>query len=118
MFAARSNLLRAIRCKIATLTPCEVATFGNVRFAPSSGLSHSVAPLPKCAKGLNRSRCRAPPPIARCGERLRGASCLKMRSCNPHSRQEPPHDRPGNEPVTPAHDRRHDDPEVRAEDPT
>jgi len=29
-----------------------------------------------------------------------------------------PHDRPGNEPVTPAHDRRHDDPEARAEDPT
>jgi Putative transposase len=41
-----------------------------------------------------------------------------MRSCNPPSRQEPPHDRPGNEPVTPAHDRRHDDPEVRAEDPS
>ena len=47
MFTARSNRLRTIRCKIATLTPCEVGN--NVRFAPSSGLSHSVAPLPKCA---------------------------------------------------------------------
>ena len=52
MFAVRSNLLRTIRCKIATLTPCEVGN--NVRFAPSSGLSHSVAPLPKCARALNR----------------------------------------------------------------
>ena len=31
MFAARSNLLRTIRCKIATLTPCEV---GNVWHSP------------------------------------------------------------------------------------
>ena len=36
---------------------------------------------------------------------------------NPTSRREPPHKRSGNKPVTPAHDRRHDDPEVRAEDP-
>ena len=54
MFAARSNLLRTIRCKIATLTPCEVGN--NVRFAPSSGLSHSVAPLPKCANKRHSGR--------------------------------------------------------------
>src|ERR1700716_2019575 len=76
------------------------------------------AEWPLCAKGLNRSRGRALPPSARYGERLRGASCLKMRSCNPHSRQEPPHDRPGHQPVTPAHDRRYGDPQVGAEDPT
>src|SRR5258707_5402018 len=47
-----------------------------------------------------------------------GASCLKMRGCQPHIRQEHPHDRRGKEPVAPAHDRRHDDPQIRAEDPT
>jgi len=40
-----------------------------------------------------------------------------MRSLQPHSRQEHPHDRRGHEPVAPTHDRRHDDPEVSAEDP-
>jgi len=35
---------------------------------------------------------------------------LKMRGCQqPHSRQEHPHDRRGNEPVAPAHDRRQAD---------
>jgi transposase InsO family protein len=66
------------------------------------------------------TRAEATRSAAKCagwGE-IRGASCLKMRSCNPPSRQEPPHDRPGHEPVTPAHDRRHDDPQVSAEDPT
>jgi hypothetical protein len=70
-----------------------------------------------CANGLNRSRGRALRQVVRSGE-IQGGSCLKMRSCNPHSRQEPPHDRPGHEPVTPAHDRRHDDPQVSAKDPT
>jgi site-specific recombinase XerD len=35
-----------------------------------------------------------------------------------HSKQEHPHDRQGNEPVAPAHDRRHDNPQTRTEDPT
>ena len=51
MFAARSDFLRAIRCKIVTLTPSEV---GNFRFALSTGLSRSIAPLPKCAKSGHR----------------------------------------------------------------
>jgi hypothetical protein len=84
---------------------------------PKSGGIADVAACLKCATGLNRSRGKALQQVAGWGE-IRGASCLKMRSCNPPSRQEPPHDRPGNEPVTPAHDRRHDDPEVRTEDPT
>jgi hypothetical protein len=69
----------------------------------------------RCAKGLNRSRGRAP--RARQHDSRTGRPVLKMRSLQPHSRQEHPHDRRGDEPVAPAHDRRHDDPEVRAEDP-
>src|SRR6266852_335693 len=46
-----------------------------------------------------------------------GRPVLKMRGYEPHSRQEHPHDRRGNEPVAPAHDRRHDDPKTIAEDP-
>jgi hypothetical protein len=39
-----------------------------------------------------------------------GVSYLKMRNCQPQSRQEPPtNHRPGHQPVTLAHDRRHDD---------
>ena len=41
------------------------------------------------------------------------APCLEIEVFHqPHSRQEHPHDRRGNEPIAPAHDRRHDDPEV------
>src|SRR5260370_17024361 len=38
---------------------------------------------------LNRSRGRGVREVAGSGE-IKGGSCLKMRSCNPHSRQEPP----------------------------
>jgi integrase len=41
-----------------------------------------------------------------------------MRGLQPSLKQEHPHDRRGNEPIAPAHDRRHDDPQVLAQDPT
>src|SRR3984893_4425318 len=40
-----------------------------------------------------------------------------MRGYQPHSRQEHPHDRRGYQPIAPAHDRGHDDPQFNAEDP-
>ena len=41
-----------------------------------------------------------------------------MRGSQPSSKQKHPHDRRGSEPIAPTHDRRHVDPQVRAEDPT
>src|SRR5215813_15233797 len=47
-----------------------------------------------------------------------GASCLEIEGFRqPRSRQEHPHDGTGDKPVASAHDRRHGDPQVRAEDP-
>ena len=66
------------------------------------GFSGVCENVPDGDKGLNRSRGMAPPRLCEVGR---------------DNRQEPPHDRPGNEPDTPAHDQRHDDSEVRAEDP-
>ena len=44
------------------------------------------------------------------------ASCLEIEGFQqPRSRQEHLHDRQGYEPIAPAHDRRHDDPQARAE---
>src|SRR5260221_11498181 len=47
-----------------------------------------------------------------------GRPVLKMRSLQPHLRQEHPHDRRGDEPVAPEHDRRHDYTDVCTEDTT
>ena len=65
------------------------------------------------ARGLNRSRGRSLRQAARLPSSAPGRPVLKMRGYQPQSRQEHPHDRRGYQPIAPAHDRRHDDPQSK-----
>ena len=70
---------------------------------------------PLCAQGLNRSRGRVLG--ASGGGSIKAVAgwkrpVLRSRGRQPHSRHEHPHDRPGDEPVAPTHDRRRPECEI------